>query len=93
MHSHSPALSLRLTIDAPGASERAKTLALQAAENVLATAGATLPACYAVLVGDADHSAAVRDALNRAGAAASDILARLHQPAPAGPCLVLLAAR
>ena len=84
-------IHFRLAIDAPGASERARLHALQAAESVLASAGATLPACYAVLAGDAGHSAAVRDALARAGMAASGTLARLGQPVADAPCLVLLA--
>lgn len=86
--------NLRLTIAAPKASERARLLALLAAESVLASAGATLPECYCELhpeAGLVTSDPRIADALERAGKAARQTLKQLGQPAPRGACLVLLA--
>lgn len=90
--------NLRLSIDAPRATPRARLLALLAAEAVLARAGVTLSACYCELVtaGDAFGSDGGIDpdvvlTLDRAGKAARATLKQLGQPVPRGACLVLLA--
>lgn len=90
--------NLRLSIDAPKAAPRARLLAQQAAETVLARAGVTLSACYCELVtaGDAFGSDGGIDpdvvlTLDRAGKAARATLKQLGQPVPRGACLVLLA--